>query len=80
LPQLVAIEPIAESGVLCGDLDRDQTPGGAGLIARGAEFHQQLFARQPHRRQLLEPRPQPLQLASSHRPLLGDAVAALRQD
>jgi len=40
LPQFGAIEPIAERGAVCGDLDRDQAPGGAGLIARGAEFHQ----------------------------------------
>ena len=46
LPQLVAIEPIAERGALCGDLDHDQAPGGAGLIARGAELHQQFLARQ----------------------------------
>src|SRR5215471_5807696 len=38
LPQSVAIESKAESGVLCGNLGRDQAPGGAGLIARGAEF------------------------------------------
>jgi hypothetical protein len=29
LPQFVAIEAIAESGVLGGNLDRDQAPGGA---------------------------------------------------
>jgi hypothetical protein len=29
---------------------------------------------------LLEPRPQPLQLPPTDRPLLGDAVTALRQD
>ena len=71
LPEFVAIEPTAESGVLCGNLDRDQAPGGAGLIARGAEFHQQFLTRQLHRRQLLEPRPQPLQLAPPHCPLPG---------
>ena len=32
--------------------DRDQAPSGAGLIARGAEFHQQFLTRQLHRRQL----------------------------
>ena len=80
LPQFVAIEPIAERGVLCGNRDRDQAPDGAGVIARGAEFHQQFLTRQPHCRQLLEPRPQPLQLASPQCPLLGDAVAALRQN
>src|SRR5580693_6146048 len=48
LPQLIAIEPIAERGAVCGDLDRDQTPGGAGLIARGTEFHEQLLARERH--------------------------------
>ena len=80
LPQLVAIEAIAEGGGVCGDLDDRQTPGHAGLIARGAEFHQQLLAPQLHRRQLLEPRPQPLQLAPPHRPLFGNPVATLRQD
>src|ERR1700730_10790587 len=40
LPEFVAMEPIAQTGVLCGTLDRDQAPGGAGLIARGAELHQ----------------------------------------
>src|SRR5690348_17836535 len=80
LPQLVAIEAIAERGGVCGDLDYRQAPGHAGLIARDAEFHQQLLARQLHRRQLFEPRPQPFQLAASHRPLLSDAVAALGQD
>ena len=35
----------------------DQAPGRAGLIARGAELHQQLLARELHRRELLEPRP-----------------------
>jgi hypothetical protein len=44
LPEFVAIEPIAEGGTVSGDLDCDQAPGGAGLIARGAEFHQQLLA------------------------------------
>src|SRR5580704_15580259 len=38
LPQLIAIEPIAERGAVCGDLDRDQTPGGSGLIARAPSF------------------------------------------
>jgi hypothetical protein len=38
LPQLVAIEPIAERGAVCGHLDHDQAPSDAGLIARGAEF------------------------------------------
>jgi len=57
LPQLVAIEAIAERSAVCGDLDHGQAPGDAGLIARGAEFHQQLFARQLHRRQLLERAP-----------------------
>src|SRR5207244_2046305 len=80
LPQLVAIEAIAERSAVCGDLDHRQAPGDAGLIARGAEFHQQLLARQLHRRQLLEPRPQPLQLAPPYRPLLGNTVAALGQD
>src|SRR6516225_4717168 len=80
LSEFIAIEAIAESGVLCGNLDRDQAPGGTGLIARGAEFHQQFLTRQPHRRELLEPRPHPLELALPHCPLLGDAVAALRQD
>src|SRR5690348_1231664 len=72
--------PIAETGVLCGNLDLDQAPGGARLIARGAELHQQFLTRQLHRRELLEPRPQPLQLAPTDCPLLGDAVAALGQD
>ena len=80
LPQLVAIEAIAERGAVCGDLDYRQAPGHAGLIARGAEFHQQLLARDLHRRELLEPGPQPLQLAPTDCPLLGDAVAALGQD
>src|SRR5205823_649145 len=62
------------------DLDHHQAPGAARLIARGAEFHQQFLTRQLHRRQLLEPRPQPLQLAPPHCPLLGNAVAALRQN
>jgi hypothetical protein len=39
LPEFVAIKPIAKTGVLCGNLDHDQPPGSAGLIARGAEFH-----------------------------------------
>jgi hypothetical protein len=80
LPQLIAIEPIAERGAVCGDLDRDQTPGGAGLIARGTEFHQQLLARERHCRELPEPGPQPLQLPPPHRTLFGDAVAALGKD
>jgi hypothetical protein len=78
--QVVAIEAIAEGGAACGDLDYCQAPGGAGLIARGAEFHQQLLAGQLHRRQLLEPRPQPLQLTPPDCPLLGDTVTALRQN
>src|SRR5690349_22266614 len=80
LPQLVAVEAIAERSAVCGDLDHRQAPGDAGLITRGAEFHQQLLARQLHRRQLLEPHPQPLQLAPPYRPLLGNTVAALGQD
>src|SRR5215510_3837633 len=47
LPEFVAIEPITEGGAVCSNLDRDQAPGGAGLIARGAEFHQQFLTRQP---------------------------------
>src|SRR5438105_8921543 len=80
LPQLIAIELIAERGAVCGDLDRDQTPGGAGLIARGTEFHEQLLARERHCRELPEPGPQPLQLPPPHRTLFGDAVAALGKD
>src|SRR5580693_3079575 len=80
LPQLFAIEAIAERSAVSGDLDHRQAPGDAGLIARGAEFHQQLLARRLHRRELLEPRPQPLQLAPPYRPLLGNTVAALGQD
>ena len=64
--RFVAIEPIAERGVVCGDLDHGQAPGDAGLIARGAEFHQQFLARQLHGRQLLEPGPQPFQLPPPH--------------
>ena len=40
LTQLIAIEPVAERGAVCGHLDGDQAPGAARLIARGAEFHQ----------------------------------------
>jgi hypothetical protein len=80
LPQFVAIEPIAECIAVCGHLDDDQAPGGAGLIARGAELHQQFLARQLHGGELLEPGPQPLQLPPTDRPLLGYAIAALRQD
>src|SRR6202030_868049 len=76
----VAIEPIAEGGAVCGDLDHDQAPGAARLIARSAELHQQLLARDLHPRELLEPGAQPLQLAPTDCPLLGDAVAALGQD
>jgi pyruvate dehydrogenase (quinone) len=65
LSQFGAIEPVAERGVVCGNLDRDQAPGGAGLIARSAEFHQQFLTRQLHRRQLLEPPPQPLQTGAA---------------
>jgi hypothetical protein len=64
--RFVAIEPIAERGVVCGDLDHGQAPGDAGLIARGAEFHQQFLARQLHGRQLLEPGPQSFQLPPPH--------------
>ena len=80
LTQLIAIEPVAERGAVRGDLDHRQTPGDARLIARGAEFHQQLLARQLHGGELLEPRPQPLQLPPPHRTLFSDAVAALGQD
>src|SRR5215813_11993650 len=77
---VVAIEAIAESGVLGGNLDRDQAPGGAGLIARGAELPEQLLAGERHCRELFQPGPQPLQLAPPDCPLLGDTVAALRQN
>src|SRR5437868_14336529 len=77
LPQFVAIEPIAACSAVCGDLDDDQAPGAAGLIARGAELHQQFLARQLHGGELLEPGPQPLQLPPTDRPLLGYAIAAL---
>ena len=80
LPQFGAIEPIAERSAVCGDRDHDQAPGCTGLIACSAEFHQQLLTRQLHRRQFLEPHPQPLQLAPPHGPLLGYAIAALRQN
>src|SRR5712692_487157 len=73
LPQLIAIEPIAERGAVCGDLDHGQAPSDARLIARCAEFHQQLLARQLHGRELLEPGPQPLELALPYSPLFGDA-------
>src|SRR6202048_1995791 len=43
-------------------------------------LHQQFLARQLHGEELLEPGPQPLQLPPTDRPLLGDAVTALRQD
>ena len=56
--------------------DDDQAPGGAGLIARGAELHQQFLARQLHGGELLEPGPQPLQVPPTDRPLLGYAIAA----
>ena len=46
----------------------------------GAEPHEQFLAFERHRGDLLEPRPQPLQLAPSHGPFLVDAVAALRQN
>jgi hypothetical protein len=80
LPQLIAIEAIAERGAVCGNLNYRQAPGDARLVACGAELHQQLLARDLHRRELLEPGPQPLQLAPTDCPLLGDAVAALGQD
>src|SRR5580693_6352784 len=76
----MAIEPIAERSAVCGDFDHRQAPGATRLIARGAEFHQQLLARDLHCRELLEPGPQPLQLAPPDCPLLGDTVAALGQD
>src|SRR5437016_6137715 len=57
-----------------------KAPGAAGLIARGAELHQQFLARQLHGGELLEPGPQPLQLAPADRPLLGYAIAALCQN
>ena len=50
------------------------------MCARGAELHQQLLAREVHRRELLEPRPQPFQLPPAHRPLLGHPIAALGED
>ena len=80
LPQLLAIEPVAERGAVCGHLDHHQAPSFAGLIARCAEFHQQFLARQLHGGELLEPGPQPLQLPPTDRPLLGYAIAALCQD
>src|SRR6516162_3534473 len=80
LVQLIAVEPIAERSAVCGDLDRHQAPGDARLIARAAEFHQQLLARDLHRRELLEPGPQPLQLAPTDCPFLAGPVAALGQD
>jgi hypothetical protein len=80
MPQLIAIEPIVERGAVCGDFNDDQAPGAARLIARGAELHQQLLARDLHHRELLEPSPQPLQLAPTDCPLLGDPVAALGHD
>jgi hypothetical protein len=41
---------LRDVALFCGDLDHRQAPGDAGLVARGAEFHQQLLACQLHRR------------------------------
>src|SRR3974390_2243982 len=38
LPQLIAVEPIAERSAVCGDLDRHQAPGDARLIAPPPSF------------------------------------------
>jgi hypothetical protein len=38
LPQLVAIEPIAERGAVRGDLDHCQAPGGTGLARAAPNF------------------------------------------
>src|SRR6267154_6326552 len=55
--QLRAIEAIAECGAVRSDLDCDETPSRPGLLARGTEPHQQLFATELHAGQLLEPSP-----------------------
>ena len=55
--QLVAIELIGEVGAVRRDHDLDQAPCGGCPGARGAELHQQLFARDAHARELAQPRP-----------------------
>jgi len=57
MPELVTVETVAERWVLIVDLHVDEPPGGGILTARRAEFHQQLFVRKRHARELFEPRP-----------------------
>lgn len=75
--ELLAIEAIGEPGTFLVDLHGDKPPRGRDLALRTAELHQERIARELHRLQLREPRPQPLQLAAAHRALLGDPIEAL---
>ena len=77
LSELVAIEPEREACTALGDFDLDQPPRGRCLGLRGAELHQQAIAREAHRAQFLQPLPQPLQLPTAHRALLGDPITGL---
>src|SRR5262249_2857264 len=80
LAQLVAVEREAEGCLVGRHFDIDQTPCRSGSGARGAELHQQFFARDVlHPRDLLETRPQPLELTPPHGALLENARVALRQ-
>ena len=62
-----------------GHLDIEQAPRRRRLGAGGTELHEQRLAFEVHRGDLLEPRPQPLQLAPAHGAFLVNAIAALGQ-
>ena len=79
LPQLLAIEGVAERRAFRVDLDFDQAPSGRRLRFGLSEFDQQLVARQVdgHPVQVFQPRPQPLQLSPAHSALLGQTRSRL---
>src|SRR5215471_1181574 len=60
-------------------IDHNKTPCRACLGTRRAELHEQLFARELHALDLLEPCPKPPELAPAYRALLRYAIGALSQ-
>src|ERR1700757_5499111 len=74
------MEAVAERGAVRGDVDSDQTPSRSGLLACRTETHQQLLAGELHIGELLEPSPQPFQLAAAHRAFFGNRTGALGKD
>src|SRR5215510_10791962 len=80
LSELLVVKSVSERGFRFCHLDHQKPPRCRGLGTRGTELHEQLFTRELHARDFLEPRPQPLEPAPAYRALLADAIFTLRQN